>query len=251
MTSGTHSPRLASRLLPASLEYAELQIHSTAKLSGTDIDDPGLTRVNGTVSIIDVPGEEDEPLTGIEGIGLRITPRPDGTTQITILQADAIVLDLDRIEDPYESLDADSQELEAYGCLFDLATGELHPDLEGLLGVPLGSHVVIAERVRVAPAWRGYGGVGRYLAGRLFLHMCCDPVVVATQPFPLDIDRDEHGRADDAALKPALRQIQRTWKSIGFRRYKGEIWILDPTSNVHERAMTKLARQLGPADSRC
>ena len=155
------------------------------------------------------------------------------------------MLDLRQVQNPYESLDADSQELEAYGCLFDLGHGGLHPDLENMLQIPLGEHVVIAERVRVAPAWRGLGGVGRYLASRLFRQMCCDPVLVATQPFPLDITRDDQGDTDETALKPALRQIQRTWKSIGFRPYKGDIWILDPSDSKHERAITRLEQRLG------
>jgi hypothetical protein len=69
MTSDTHHATLASRPLPASLEYPELRVHSTAKLFGTDMDDPGLTRVTGTVNIIDIPDDEDQPLAGIEGIG--------------------------------------------------------------------------------------------------------------------------------------------------------------------------------------
>jgi hypothetical protein len=154
------------------------------------------------------------------------------------------VLDLERVENPYESLDANSQELEAYGCLFDLGGGGLHPDLEHMLQAPFGEHVVIAERVRVAPAWRGLGGVGRYLAGRLFRQMCCDPVVVATQPFPLDVTRDDRGNTDDAAMKPAVKQVRRTWKSIGFQPYKGDIWILDPSAGRHEQAMTKLEQRL-------
>ena len=95
-----HHATLARQPLPASLDYTELQVHSMAKLFGTDMDDPGLTRLTGTVSIIGAPDEEDEPLAEIEDIGLRVTQRPDGTTQITILQAEAIVLDLERIENP-------------------------------------------------------------------------------------------------------------------------------------------------------
>jgi hypothetical protein len=55
-----------------------------------------------------------------------------------------------RIVNSYESLDASSQERKAYNCLFDVATGELHPDPEELLEVPVGRHVVIAERARTA-----------------------------------------------------------------------------------------------------
>jgi hypothetical protein len=248
MTAGTRPARPASRPLPAGLDYAELRVHSTARLFGTDMDDPGLTRVTGTVCTFDFPNDEEDgkPTAATEGIGLTITRRSDGSDEITILQAEAIVLDLDQVENAYESLDADSQELEAYGCLFDLAAhDELHPDLDDMLQAPIGRHVVIAQRVRIAPAWRGCGGVGRYLAGRLFRLVCSDPIVIATQPFPLDVARDERGNADEAELKPAVEQIQRTWKSIGFQPYKEEIWIMDPSSSSHEQAMARLQRTLG------
>jgi hypothetical protein len=65
-----------------------------------------------------------------------------------------------------------------------------------MLQMPLGEHLIIAERVRVAPAWRCLGGAGRHLASRLFRQICCDPAIVAAQPFPLDITRDDHGNTD-------------------------------------------------------
>lgn len=114
-----------------------------------------------------------------------------------------------------------------------------------MLEAPFGDQVVIGERVRIAPAWRGRGGAGRYLAGRLFRQMCTDPLVVATQPFPLDITGDDEGNADEATLQPALRQIERTWKSTGFQPYKNDIWILDPSASEHQLAMTRLEQQLG------
>jgi hypothetical protein len=43
-----------------------------------------------------------------------MTPLDDGGTEITIRRAEGLVLDLDRIENPYETLDAFSEELEAY-----------------------------------------------------------------------------------------------------------------------------------------
>jgi hypothetical protein len=248
MTVGTHPAKPASRPLPASLDYAELHVDGTAKLFGTDMDDPGLTQMRGTVSIFDFPKDEGGPSAATEGIGLSITQRVDGA-EITILQAEGIVLDLDRVEDPYDSLDAASAELEEFGCLLDSDGGGLHPDLEHMLEAAFGRHILIVEHVRVAPAWRGFGGVGRYLAGRLLPLMCCDAAVVALKPFPVDVPRDERGNADEAALRKGLVQIRRAWKSIGFQLYRGDIWIMDPGANKHERAMARLERQLGLAGS--
>lgn len=240
-------PDATKRSLPASLNYAEIRIQSAARLFGSDMDDPGFARVSGTVSIPDLHDEDEESISSIEGIGLSIVEGP--TVEITILRAEAVVLDLDRIQDPYETLDADSQELEAYSCLFDLEGGNgIHPDLDEIIE-GFGRHVVIGERVRLAPAWRGLGGVGRYLFGRMLPLICCDPIVVAAQPFPLDVVRDEEGNAEKEALKRGLAQVRRTWKSIGFEPYKNDIWIMDPNSVKHERALVRLERKLGLPES--
>jgi hypothetical protein len=211
------------------------------------MDDPGLTQISGAVIVPDLHDEDEEPICSVEGIGLSITGEP--TPEITILRAEVVVLDLDLIQDPCETLDADSQELEAFGCLFDLEGGVgLHPDLEQMLE-GFGRHVAIGERVRLAPAWRGLGGVGCYLFGRMLFGrmlplICCDPIVVAAQPFPLDVTRDEKGNADKESLKHGLSQIRRTWRSIGFEPYEDDIWIMDPNSIKHERSIAKLERQL-------
>ncbi len=233
---------VTKRSLPASLDYAEIRINTAAKLFGSNEDDPGLARICGTVSIPDLHDEDEEPITSIDGIGLEIV---EGVTaEITILRAQAVVLDLGAIEDVFETLDADSAEILHYSCLFDLESGVgLHPDLEETLA-GFGDHVVIAERVRLAPAWRGCGGVGRYLFGRMLPLICCDPVVVAAQPFPLDVDRDEEGNAEKAALKRGLAQTRRIWKSIGFEPYKDDIWIMDPNLVKHEQAIARLERKL-------
>lgn len=109
--------------------------------------------------------------------------------------------------------------------------------------MPAGSLAII-KRARVAPAWRGLGGVGRYLTARLIPWMFPDAAVVALKPFPLDVPRDEHGTADAAVLGPVLRKIERTWHSIGFEPHKNDIWIMDPNSSKHEDAVSKLERNL-------
>ena len=233
---------VAKRSLPASLDYAEVRIRSVAKLFGTYEDSPGLMRISGVVCIPDLHDEDEEPIYSIEGIGLAISE--GSSAEITILRAEAVVLDLEIIGDIFETLDGDSAELLHYSCLFDLeGGGGLHPDLEETLE-GFGGHVVIAKRVRLASAWRGLGGVGRYLFGRMLPLMCCDPVVVAAQPFPLDVDRDDKGNAKKAALKRGLAQTRRTWKSIGFEPYKDDIWIMDPNLIKHERAITRIERKL-------
>ena len=233
------------RTLPAGLDYADIQLRSHARLFGTDMDDPGLLRFTAAVVIHEYPDDEEESVAEVEGIGLSVTSNDDGSADITIFRAEGLILDRYQVECVVESLDADSAELLDYACLFDPdGSNELHPDLESQLQFPVGSHIAILERARVAPAWRGCGGVGRYLAGRVLSWVSPGATVVAAQPFPLDSKRDEHGTVDDATFKPALKAIQSVWKSIGFEPYHGDIWILDPSASKHERSMARLERKL-------
>jgi hypothetical protein len=248
MTTSRLEPA-TQRALIASLRYAEINIGSKAKLFAREPeDDPGLLRIEATVTIYDFADDEpseDEParISSVEGSALSAVKLSSGDRKLTILRAEGLVLDLYRTEEPYETLDACSEELLAYTCLLDNEGQGLHPDLIQMLCLPVGA-LAIAERVRIAPAWRGLGGVGRYLAARLFPWMFPDAAVVAAQPFPLDVPRDEHGTADKEALGPALMQIQRTWESIGFQPYKNDIWIMDPNAATHENAASELEEKL-------
>jgi hypothetical protein len=232
------------RTLPASLDYADIEICSHAKLFGTDMDDPGVLRFTATVTIHEYPDDEEESVAQVDGIGLSVTSN-DCVTDITVLRVEGLILDRYQVESAVESLDADSAELVEYACLFAPGgNNELDPDLESRLKLPIGSRIVILERVRVAPAWRGCGGVGRYLTGRVLSWVIPDATVIAAQPFPLDVKRDGHGKVDDTTFKSALKAIQRVWKSIGFEPFHGDIWILDPSADKHERAMARLERKL-------
>jgi hypothetical protein len=90
---------------------------------------------------------------------------------------------------------------------------ELAEELESSLNGG-GGQVVILDRVRLAPAWRGCGGIGRLLTIRLLHWVCDNPQAVALYPFPIDLDRGQ--KKDDAVFGKAMKSVQRTWKSIGF-----------------------------------
>jgi hypothetical protein len=244
----TSAGRTTPRPLPASLRFARIAVRGEATLFGTDMDDPAILRTEATVSIQDPPADIPsvrEAAAGITGVSLDPVSQTSEGPVMTIFRATALVMDLARVQDPYDSLDADSQELETYGCLLDLPSGELHPDLLDRLEFTASENVVILERARLAPAWRGCGGLGRYLTGRVLPLICPTPAVIAGQPFPLDIPRDAHGRPDQAALGPAIEHMQRIWESIGFEPYKNDIWIINPSAATHEEAMAQLERKLG------
>ncbi|WP_410659890.1 hypothetical protein [Amycolatopsis sp. lyj-112] len=107
----------------------------------------------------------------------------------------------------------------------------------------LGSHVVILDRVQLAPAWRGLGGVGRLLTARLLRWVCADPRLVAVLPFPIDLDRAL--LEDDSAFEPALEKVRRTWAALGFQPAIEQLWIMDPAIGTHHNAVTQIEQSLG------
>ncbi len=102
---------------------------------------------------------------------------------------------------------------------------ELEDSLE-----PGGSQVVILDRVRLAPGWRGCGGVGRLLIIRWLRWLYDDPRAVVLKPFPIDLDDDQ--KQDNAVFRKAMTAVRRTWKSIGFEPFSDDIWVLDPQTGA-------------------
>ncbi|MBE8516422.1 hypothetical protein ILP97_02635 [Amycolatopsis sp. H6(2020)] len=103
-----------------------------------------------------------------------------------------MTIDLQHVEDVHDALDARSEDYAKFiplfgGCdQFGFVT--LQDDLEDQVE-SLGTHVVIVDRVQLAPAWRGLGGIGRLLTARLLRWVCNDPRLVAVLPFPINLDR--------------------------------------------------------------
>jgi len=243
MAASRLHPRTIRKSLLASLDQAEIRVQSKAKIFGSDADEPAFARAFCTIIIPALNDHDEESSPSIEGIGLSVTEAP--AKEIAILQVEAVILDIEGDQNSIESLEAGPEELRAYSCLLDPHEGdELHADLESMLSV-FGRHVVILERVRLAPAWRGLGGVGRYLTGRILPLICCDPAVFAMQPFPLDVIRDGKGNAGKKEIERGAARLRLAWESIGFRPYKDDIWIMDPGSSPHEHAMAKLQSKLG------
>ncbi|WP_410583766.1 hypothetical protein [Amycolatopsis sp. lyj-108] len=76
-----------------------------------------------------------------------------------IFEANGLTIDLQHVDDVHDALDARSGR-DQFG--FVTLQNGLEDQIQSL-----GSHVVIIDRVRLAPAWRGLGGVGRLLTARL------------------------------------------------------------------------------------
>ena len=165
---------------------------------------------------------------------------------MTILQANGLVIDLWRVQDIFDALDARSQDYANFIPMFGergpYGEVELIEELEDSLELG-GSQVVILDRVRLAPAWRGCGGIGRLLTIRLLHWLCDDPRAVFLKPFPIDLDEDQ--QKDDAVFRKAMTTVRRTWKSIGFQPFSDDIWVLDPRTGSYERTVKKLSMQFG------
>jgi hypothetical protein len=106
-----------------------------------------------------------------------------------------------------------------------------------------GSQVVLVDRVRLATAWRGHGGVGRLLTARLLRWACPGARAVALMPSPIALD--EKQQEDEAAFKQEMAKVRRTWKSLGFKSFGKDILVMDPAMVYHDEAAKKLARKLG------
>ncbi|OEV16095.1 hypothetical protein AN221_35515 [Streptomyces nanshensis] len=156
-----------------------------------------------------------------------------------------LTLDLWRIGNVYESLDSRDADYEHFAPLFD-KSGDLglHSDLEECL--VSGDQVVIIDRARIAPAWRGLGGVGRLLIGRLLRWVAGHAAIVATHPYPIDLSVGE--RDDDAREAREKAVVQGIWQSLGFAPFREDVWVMQPYLSTHgdavERLEAALARHL-------
>lgn len=161
----------------------------------------------------------------------------DDYEELTVFTMSGLTLDLWRIDRIYDSLDARSSDYEHFARLFD-PSGDmgLHPDFEDdLIG---GTHVVIIDRARIAPAWRGRGGVGRLLIARSLRWLASSAALVATHPFPIDIpidDRDDRPRVEREKVI-----VQRIWQSLGFEPFREDLWVMKPSLRSHQDAVEQL-----------
>jgi GNAT superfamily N-acetyltransferase len=236
--------KVPGKPLPAPLDRIQLTVGGDAPLAGYGGDeDPGVMDWHGEATLTVFPQEDDEPAGWWkqEGAVLETAVAGDGL-KLTILQAAGLLVDLSRVRNVYDALDARSADYEVFSPMFE---GPGSPELAGELQDELASYssqVVLVDRVWLAPAWRGHGA-GRLLTGRLLGWVCPDPVVVALMPSPIALD--EKQQDDEAAFSQEMAKVRRTWKSVGFRPFGKDIMIMDPAMAHHEEAVNKLARKLG------
>ncbi len=140
---------------------------------------------------------------------------------------------------PIELLDEWSQDLVNIGeAIFD-RDGEYSEELRDWLeGSPLIGDLLIADRITLDPRFRGHG-LGPLIAGLAIASLGRGCALAACIPAP--IEGDLEGPARDRAVTA----LQRTWASMGFEQYRGNVWLLDMESQPYEDMVSSLLKRLG------
>ncbi|MFF3863297.1 hypothetical protein [Streptomyces sp. NPDC002209] len=135
----------------------------------------------------------------------------------------------DYTQDPaWEAADAHTGDIEKIVSVCtdpaDAMTPGLHwsPAFEERIDVPAGD-LLIMDRVRIEPKWRGYG-IGALAAAEAIRRLAAGCCAVACEPAPTDGDYD----GDEAGYKAAQAKIAKVWESVGFEEFHDGIYLLDP-----------------------
>ncbi|MEV8586690.1 hypothetical protein AB0424_07055 [Streptomyces sp. NPDC051180] len=224
------------------LNRLELRFDSSASLGASDAHDNPATLEWHCRAVLPLREPDDEEAVAdnarllAPGVSLAQSSRGE-REELTILAMSGLTLDLWRIGNVYESLDSRDADYEHFAPLFD-KSGDLglHSDLEECL--VSGDQVVIIDRVRIAPAWRGLGRVGRLLISHLLRWVAGKAALVATHPYPIDIPVGE--REDMARETREKAVVQRTWRSLGFEPFHEDVWVMQPHRRDHDDAVERL-----------
>ncbi|MCJ0907328.1 hypothetical protein [Rhodococcus sp. ARC_M6] len=115
-------------------------------------------------------------------------------------------------------------------------------ELEGF-----GSRLVLINRVSLEPAWRGCGGVGRYLTGVAIRHLDHGAACVALHASPFEL-RDRYPGEDVPAdeWEAGAAALGALWQTLGFRRHTGHLFVLDPAEVTLDHAVAGFKTRLIP-----
>lgn len=231
------------------LQFVRLEIDSHTAFMGAAEADPGTLEWSVKATLHDSQDDiQESPWLKRDDIALAVVISSCGERDLTIFQADGLIVDPWSLSGTlFDALDARSADYAHFMPLFVGPDGvdglDLHPRAEKLVTASFGSRIVIINRARLATAWRGLGGVGRLLTARALDWLAADTRFVAVHPHPIDLD--DEAKQDDAQFKPAVDRIRRVWRSLGFRRFNDDIWLLDPGAAAYGRAVKRLSKKLG------
>ncbi|WP_158852864.1 hypothetical protein [Saccharothrix deserti] len=251
MIGGSKTEDNAGRdLLLGRLPDVELHLDGRSFLDGTGMSDRGSMDWWASAVIREFDPEdygEDEQSNwrSLPDAFLAAEERPD-SIEYTIFRMNGLKLDLEDVVDTFDALDARTAEYAEFIPLFaDTRTYgfvDVDPGIEDTLELPC-SEIVIVDFAELAPGWRGLGGAGRLLAGRLLRWLCSAQSCVALKPFPVELSQAE--KDDPAIFDPALERVRHVWRSLGFKPFTDDLFFMESRNMPHRRAVQNLERRLG------
>ncbi len=241
------TPELRTILL-RHLQDVDLEYTARAQLVASDatID----WWVHGTLTLWpDVDGEDNDfAWVRADGVSLTApTTNADDSVTLPVYDASGFTVDTFRVADLAGTLDARSADAAHFAPLVDPESGDLVEEvLDGFFA--LGAHLVVVDRVELAPAWRGSGGVGALLTATALRWLSLDAKAVAVHPHPFTLGEDPQAHP---RFPEALASVRRTWASLGFQPLGGydDIWVLDPGSSALGDAERRLRAELLGGDA--
>lgn len=185
----------------------------------------------------------------VEGVWARddvaLTRREDddGVVELVVATCAGLTIDLGHAAEAAEVLDSFVDYAHFQPLLDPERPSGLAAEVEARCAGS-GARLVLLDRVELAPAWRGMGGVGRLVVARLLRWLATDTRLVALQPFPTQFS----GAGDVPGFAEARTKVQQVWGSIGFAPWRHQVWCIDPGSVPLADALAALEEGLGVAE---
>ncbi len=181
--------------------------------------------------------EDEDP----EGDDNEVERNGDGPPSVVIFEMSGYTIDLDRVDSLFDALDSESADSAHFlwvadDSQYDHLAVDFSERLEGV-----GSRLVIFDRARVAPAWRGLGGVGRLLTGYALRWVAAGATCVVAQPYPYELGEQPEG---SPLVADGLAVVRHTWASLGFFPYREDLYVLDPAMAAMDDALKRLEAKL-------
>ncbi|MCF4123039.1 hypothetical protein L1785_18850 [Antribacter sp. KLBMP9083] len=139
----------------------------------------------------------------------------------------------------FDALDATAADAEVFAPLTD-STGRLAEKYQP----GFGSHLVITNHAKLAPEWRGMGGLGRYLAGSAFLLLSDFATCIALHPSPFELREKREDDVPDHEWEAGIRKLTELWMSLGAEPAPGGNLVIDPTLIHLQNAVDQLYKNL-------
>ena len=169
----------------------------------------------------------------------------DTSTQHPLGTLDVVVIDCDRALNDgvsgFDLLDVESGDRATIGAeVFDIESVGLRESVEDALDDNFGSQLIVLDRVRVEPQFRGHN-LGPILAG-----LVLDTLRIGSNAFSACYPAPFEGDLKGDARNRAIDSLTRTWAKLGFQELRNGVHVLD--LNRLDEALVRLGVASEPAD---